>query len=91
MPAQVDHQVTTADFRKHFSKYVAAARKGRSAVAVADGEEVVGFFVSKEEYEALYGAATRKLLRARMRGPTVSHEEARARLRATVHRAARKS
>lgn len=90
MSAQVDRQVTTDDFQKHFRKYVAAARQGRSTVAVADGEDVVGFFVSKEEYEALYGAATRKLLRARMHGPTVSHEEARTRLRATVQRAVRR-
>lgn len=82
-----DNPVSTAQFRKHLGKYVAAARKGRGAVAVAEGTEVVGFFVSREEYEELYGAATRKLLKQRAKGATISHGEAVRRIRAAVQRA----
>jgi prevent-host-death family protein len=75
------NQVSAEDFRKELDKYVAAARKGGGPIAITQDSEVVGFFIAADEYEAMFGAAVKKLLSARARGPTVTHEEARARLR----------
>jgi len=91
MLVDTDNLVTAEVFRKDLDKYVAAARQGSGPVAVTQGSEVVGFFVSREEYEAMYGTAVRRLLASRADGPTVSQEEARKRIGEVSRRASRKS
>ena len=73
--------VSAEEFRKEWDKYVTAAQQGRGPIAITQGSEVVGFFIAADEYEALFGAAVNKLLSSRAQGPTVTHEEARARIR----------
>jgi hypothetical protein len=86
MPAKAERTVPLAEFRDKIDKYVAAARKGGGPVAVTDGDEVVGVFLGPADYDAAARAAVRKLLRSRMTGPTVSHEEAVAAFRAAARR-----
>ena len=91
MDASRETVISTEEFRRGLDRYVAAARQGGGPVAVTQDSEVVGVFVSASEYEALHGAAVRALLRSRMKGPTVSLDEARARFRAAARRGAKKS
>ncbi len=86
MLVDTDNLVPAEEFRKHLERYVAAAHSGCGPVAVTQGSEVVGFFVSPEDYEAMSGAAVKKLLTARARGRTVTHEEALSRARAAASR-----
>ncbi len=46
---------------------------------------------SPEDYEAVRGATVRKLLKERIKGPTVSQEEARAHILRVLQRASAKS
>jgi prevent-host-death family protein len=91
MLVDTDNLVPAEEFRRHLDKYVAAAQRGSGPVAVTKDSEVVGFFVSPQEYEAVYGAVVRSLLTARADGPTVSHDEARARIRKITRRPSRRS
>ncbi len=92
MLVETDNLVTVAEFKKHLDKYVEAARQGSGPIAVTRGAEVVGFFVSAEEYEAMFGAAVRKLLASRMEeSDTVSHEEVGDYLREAIRRPRKKS
>lgn len=91
MLVDTDNLVTTEEFRRDLAKYVAAAGKGQGPVAVTQGSKVVGFFVGAEEYQALFGAAVRRLLSSRRNGPTVSHEEVRQSVKETLRRTQRKA
>ena len=76
MLVDTDNLVSAEKFRKHFDRYVAAANQGRGPVAVTQGSEVIGVFMSPAEYDALFGHEIAELLKSREKGPTVSHEEA---------------
>jgi PHD/YefM family antitoxin component YafN of YafNO toxin-antitoxin module len=89
MPAKAEKTVSLTEFRKKIDKYVAAARRGSGPVAVTDGDEVVGVFLGPDDYDATARAAIRQLLRSRMTGPTVSHEEAVTAFRAAARRRSR--
>lgn len=89
MSTKTERTVSLGEFRKKIDKYVTAARRGGGPVAVTDGDEVVGVFLAPADYDATARAAVRRLLRSRMSGPTVSHEEAVAAFRAAVRRRAR--
>ena len=91
MLVDTDNLVSADQFRKDMPKYVAAAREGSGPIAITDNAEVVGFFISAAEYEAMFGAAVKQLLTERAKGPTVSHEEARAKIREVARRGARQS
>jgi len=86
MLVETNNLVSEEDFRRELSKYVAAAQQGCGPIAVTRDTEVVGFFVSAAEYEAMFGTAVKELLTAREKGPTVSHEEVRTRAREAVRR-----
>lgn len=91
MLIETSNLVSTDDFRKDFDKYVTAAKQGSGPIALTQDAEVVGFFVSTDEYEALFGAAVKKLLAGREKGPTLSQEEARVHIQEIIRRATRKS
>lgn len=91
MLVETTNLVSTEEFRQDLDKYVAAAREGCGPIAITQGSEVVGFFITADEYEAMFGTAVKKLLAARAQGPTVTHEEARARLRKLTRHGSRKS
>ena len=71
-----ENLVTAEDFHKDFDRIVRHAGKGNGPVAITRDSQVIGVFMSPEEYDALRGAEIRKLLKSRERGPTVSHEDA---------------
>jgi PHD/YefM family antitoxin component YafN of YafNO toxin-antitoxin module len=72
--------ISTDEFRRDLEKFVAAAKAGQGPVVLMDGSEVVGVFLSAEEYEAMFGVAVRDLLSQRMSGPTVTDQTARSRV-----------
>src|SRR5437773_1968440 len=77
MLVDTDNLVTDDAFRRDFDRFVDEAGKGNGPVAITRDSRVVGIFMSPEEYDALFGAAVRKLLKAREKGPTVSHQHVR--------------
>jgi prevent-host-death family protein len=76
--------VSVDTFRKDLSKYLAAAQGGNGPLAITKDAEIVGFLIGRDEYEAMFGAAVTELLESRSRGPTISHEDARNRVRAVA-------
>jgi PHD/YefM family antitoxin component YafN of YafNO toxin-antitoxin module len=84
-----EQPVTAAEFRERFDHHLAAIKAGSGPLAIMDRGRVVGVFVAVEDFDQMYEAAVRDLLRERFRdrGPTVSHEEAVARIRAAIRRA----
>lgn len=90
MLVETENLVPADKFRKQLDKYVAAARNGNGPVAVTQNSEVVGFFISPKEYEAMFGVAVRDLLASRTRGPSVPQREARARVEKVIKAASRK-
>jgi hypothetical protein len=90
MNLEAHNPVSAEEFCKNFDKYAAAVQRGDGVVAVTQDSKVVGFFVSPEEYEVMYNEAIRKLLASRMKGPTISHEEARAHVLETIRRRSHK-
>lgn len=75
MLVDTDNLVSTEEFRRDFEKFVKAA-KGNGPVAVMKNQKVVGIFVSPEDYEILSGETLERLIESRMKGETVSQEEA---------------
>jgi PHD/YefM family antitoxin component YafN of YafNO toxin-antitoxin module len=75
MLIESDNMVSAAEFRKDFDRYNALARGGNGPIAVTDNSKVVGFYISAEEYDAMFGTAVRELLNERERGPTISHQD----------------
>lgn len=90
MLVETKNLVAVEEFRSNLDDYVAAARQGDGPFAVMGNGKVVGFFVATDEYEALYEAAMAKLLARRLKDETVPHDEARARIRDVIRKAARK-
>jgi len=86
MLVETDNLVTAENFQKDFPQFVDAANRGNGPVAVTRDSRVVGVFMSPDEYDALFGAAVRKLLKSREKGPTVSHEEVRRRSEQIIKR-----
>ena len=78
--------VSSDEFRRDFDRFAAAAREGGGPVAVTRDSEVIGFFIGPDEYEAVFGAAVRDLLTSREKEETVSQDEAREHVRATIRR-----
>jgi prevent-host-death family protein len=86
---EIDNLVPAEEFCKELEKYVAAAQNGCGPIAVTKNSEVVGFFISAADYEALFGAAVKSLLSSRAKGPSVTHSQARARIREFTRRVSR--
>jgi hypothetical protein len=79
-------RVSEDKLRENIDRCFADARNGHGPVAVLQGSEVMGYLVSPEDYDAVCGATIRKLLRERIKGPTVSQERARAHIERVLHR-----
>jgi PHD/YefM family antitoxin component YafN of YafNO toxin-antitoxin module len=72
-------------------KYVARVKTNSAPIAVLDDGEPVGFFVGAEEFEKLQDKALRTFLKSRMKGATISHEEAFERIERKLRRRAGKA
>ena len=59
MLVETQNMITAEDFRRDLDKYIAVARAGNGPVALMQGSEVVGFLVSPDEYEAMFGIAVK--------------------------------
>ena len=90
MLVETDNLVSADEFRANMDEYITAARRGSGPLALTRDSEVIGFFISADEYESLFGAAVRNLLSSRSRGPTVSHEEAREKVLGSLRRRRKK-
>jgi hypothetical protein len=86
MLVETDNLVTAEDFRADFDRFVAAAGQGSGPVAITRDSQVVGVFMSPQEYDAIFGGAVRDLLKSREKGPVVEHEDVRKRAAQIVKR-----
>ncbi len=92
MLVETDNLVSADEFTKHLEKYVEVARQGTGPIAVTRDDQVLGFFISPEEYEAMFGVAVRKLLSSRLsETATVSHEQVRDSARESIRRGGKTS
>jgi hypothetical protein len=68
------HVVAVDDFPERMRR---EARKSgaREPLAVADNGEILGYFVTADEYERLTRRAFRRFLQSRLKGPTIAHDE----------------
>ena len=89
MTAKVENLVSARKLRKNLNKYLDAASAGQGPVAVSNGSKVMGYLIGPDEYEAVRGKAIRKLLKERMKGPTVTHEDVRKAMQKIVQRHSR--
>ena len=80
MLVETNNIVSAETFRNDLDRFIAAAQGGSGPVAITHDAEIVGFFISRDEYDALFGTAVKELLQSRRRGPTVSQQEARRRI-----------
>lgn len=90
MLVDTSNLVSAEQFRAELDKYVTAVQQGQGPIAVTRDAQVLGFFLSAEEYEAMFAATVQELLAARSQGATISHEEARAHVRKTIQAVSRK-
>jgi len=74
MGIELDQMVSAKQFRHELWKYLAQTRAGQGPIGITDGKQVVGVFLSVDDYEAAYGMAIGRMLRRRMQigGPTYS-------------------
>ena len=74
MGIELRQLVSAREFTDDWSKYKTQTQAGNGPIGVTEGEQVVGVFLSVEDYEAAYGAAIGRMLKRRMRagGPTYS-------------------
>ncbi|MBI3463133.1 MAG: hypothetical protein HY000_08760 [Planctomycetes bacterium] len=86
MLVETTNIVSADTFRKELDRFIAAAQGDSGPVAITHDAEIVGFFIGREEYETLFGTAVKELLRSRRRGPTVTQQEARARVGEVIRR-----
>lgn len=91
MRIEAKNLVSADEFRGNWDRFLRRAKQGRGPIAVTENEQVVGVFMGAADYEAMAGRQVKKLLQERMKGPTISHEEAMARLDETVTNKKRKS
>ena len=91
MLVETNNLVSTEDFRKELDKYVAAARDGCGPIVLTKESEIVGFFLSADEYEVMFGATVSDLLSSRSKGPKVPHEKVKARIRKITRPGSQKS
>ena len=83
--------VTVTRFRRELDRYVLAAKKGVGPVVVTDDSEVVGYFLSPEDFESLCDNGIAELLASRENEPTISTDEVRKRVAKAIKRASKKS
>ena len=65
MLVDTENLVSDEEFRRDFNRFVAAAKGGNGPVAITRDCEVIGVFLSPDEYDSLFGGAVKKLLKSR--------------------------
>lgn len=90
MLVETDNLVSADRFRDDFDQFVAAARQGNGPVAITRDSEVIGVFLSPEEYQVAFGANVKELLKSREKGPTVDHEFVRKEAQRVINRRRKK-
>jgi len=83
--------VSVSRFRRELSRYVDAAKKGVGPVVVTDESEVVGYFLSPEDFESLCDQGIAELLASRENEPTISTDEVRKQVAKAIKRGSKKS
>lgn len=91
MIRSVNQVVTEAELKKNIKQYVRMAPGGQGPIGVRAGKQIVGVYLSADEFDSLYAAAIRGLLRSRATGPTVTQSEARKRIQRRLQKLAKKS
>jgi hypothetical protein len=81
MAKSSENSVSRSDFQKNLKRHIKLAANGRGPVFVRKGKQVVGVFMSSDDYNALCGSLVRELLRSRRNGATVAQEAARKKIR----------
>lgn len=89
MLVETENLVSADVFRQDFDKFVARTRAGSGPVAVMQDNTVIGVLISPGDYESLFGKAVADLLTSRDGGPTVSHQQAKARIRRVLGKSAK--
>ncbi len=80
--------VPASEFRSKMPRYIEESRRVHQPIAISHNGEVVGFFVSLEEYEEILGSAVHELLSERLDdSANVSHEAAKKRMTRRLTRA----
>ena len=72
--------VSAQKFKRDLSRFIDAAKEGHGPVAVTQDSEIVGFFVSAQQYESLCDREVYDLIQSRMNEPTISHAEVKKRM-----------
>ena len=90
MLVETDNLVSADAFRDDFDRFVAATKKGNGPVAITRNSEVIGVFLSPEDYQAAFGSNIKKLLKSREKGPTVAHELVRKQAEKVIQRRRKK-
>jgi len=86
MLVETDNLVSAEAFREDFDHFVAAASQGRGPLAITRDSQIIGVFLSPDEYDAHFGAAVRKLLKSREKGDTVSQDAVRKQAEQVIRR-----
>lgn len=86
MLVETENLVNADAFRDAFDHYVDAANRGNGPVAIIRDSQVVGVFMSPDEYDALFGAKIKKLLKSRETGSIVAHESVRKQAEQVIRR-----
>lgn len=73
--------VSAQRFKKDLNQFLDAAKEGSGPVAVTQDSEVVGVFLSLQQFEALCDREMHDLIESRLNEPTISHEEVKERLK----------
>jgi len=83
--------VSADEFRGHCGRYLQRAKKGLGPIAVSENDQVIGVFIGAADFEAMAGRAMKELLESRLKGPTISHDEAMSRIEAAIKRKKRRA
>jgi len=76
MIRSVDHIITESEFQKNIRKYLRRDPAELGPIGVRSGKQMIGVYLSADEFNSLYAAAIRGLLRSRAKGKTVTQAEA---------------
>ena len=72
--------VSAQKFKRDLNRFIDAAKDGQGPVAVTQDSEIVGFFISAQQYESVLESELHDLIESRRNEPTISHEEVKKRM-----------
>jgi hypothetical protein len=82
--------VTLKALPKEFRESLKDGKQPRGPIALRHKNEIIGFFIGRDEYEAQFGDHVRKLLAGRAREKSISQQKAETRARKFLRRLRRK-